>query len=119
MKNVDPSNIALMPPLNTISISRCVSGSEFLIEDLNQSYDYADLGCIDWPLETVTEKKGVPCGPAASAGSDAGSGEGTLIEIGFAVSNNLPNKVLITSCLDPTTYQSLWSRHVVPKVLLI
>ena len=99
MKNVDPSNIALMPPLNTISISRCVSGSEFLIEDLNQSYDYADLGCIDWPLETVTEKKGVPCGPAASAGSDAGSGEGTLIEIGFAVSNNLPNKVLITSCL--------------------
>ena len=39
---------------------------------------------IDW------NKKGVTCGPGD---------RGTLIEIGFAVSNNLPNKVLITSCL--------------------
>ena len=39
---------------------------------------------IDW------NKKGVTCGPG---------NRGTLIEIGFAVSNNLPNKVLITSCL--------------------
>lgn len=89
--------------------TKCVGGSEFLIEELgNQSYDYSDLGCNDWPMETVMEKKGVTCGPGD---------RGTLIEIGFAVSNNLPNKVLITSCLDPTTYQSLWSRHVVPKVI--
>jgi len=85
----------------------CVSGSEFLIEDLNNLiYDYADLGCNDWPKETVTEKEGESCGP---------DNIGKVIEIGFAVSENNPNNVLITSCLDPTTYQTFWSRHVVPK----
>lgn len=53
--------------------------------------------------------KGSPCGPAHM--------DGSLIEIGFAVSNNVANKVLITSCLDGKSYQSLWSRHVVPKVI--
>ena len=61
-----------------------------MIEDLDQVYDYADLGCNDWPKETVAEKEGVSCGP---------NNAGRVIEIGFAVSNNLQNNVLITSCL--------------------
>ena len=45
------SYLSLLPP------NRCVGGSEFLIEELgNQSYDYSDLGCNDWPMETVMEK---------------------------------------------------------------
>ena len=47
-------------------------------------------------------------------GSCGPNNEATLIEINFAVSQSL-SKVLIASCLDMTTYQSLWSRHVIPK----
>lgn len=92
-------------------IFRCVGGSSFLIEDLdNAEFDYTDLGCADWPAETVDAKKsGVSCSSASNSTE--------LIEIGFAVGNNFSNKVLITSCLDQRTYQSLWSRHEVPKVI--
>ena len=88
---------------------RCVSGTVFLVVDLNQEYDYKDLGCADWPLETVTDT-GKPCGPADSSDT-------SLIEIGFAVSSEMSNKVLFTSCLNKVTYQSLWSKHVVPSVI--
>lgn len=37
-----------------------------------------------------------------------------MIEIGFPITISA-TKVLITTCLDTTTYQSLWARHVVPK----
>ena len=37
-----------------------------------------------------------------------------MIEISFAVSQS-SSKGLIASCLEMTTYQSLWSRHVIPK----
>ena len=80
-----------------------MSGSEFQIDELGKSFYYKDLGCSDWPIETV-EPKG-SCGP---------NNEAVVIEISFAVSQS-SNKVLIASCLDMTTYQSLWSRHVIPK----
>ena len=93
-----------------LNLIRCVEGSEFLIEEVDADdgkiYNYSDLGCQDWPLEFVEQtQKG--CGR---------ENRDLLIEIGFAVSNHL-SKVLITACLDRTTYQSLWSRHVVPKVI--
>ena len=47
-----------------------------MIEDLDQVYDYADLGCNDWPKETVAEKGGVSCGP---------NNRGKVIEIGFSM----------------------------------
>jgi len=83
--------------------TKCMSGSEFQIDELGKSFNYKDLGCSDWPIETV-EPKG-SCGP---------NNEAVVIEISFAVSQS-SNKVLIASCLDMTTYQSLWSRHVIPK----
>jgi len=84
--------------------TKCMSATEFKIEELgNKTYSYKDLGCSDWPLETVMPKGS--CGP---------NNESTLIEISFAVSQS-SSKVLIASCLEMTTYQSLWSRHVIPK----
>jgi len=83
--------------------TKCVGGTEFSIDGTN--YQYKDLGCDDWPLETIVEN--------GSCGND---GSATLIDIGFPVSPDT-TKALITSCLEKTRYQSLWSRHVVPKVI--
>ena len=49
-----------------------------------------------------------------SKGSCGPNNESKLIEISFAVSQS-SSKGLIASCLEMTTYQSLWSRHVIPK----
>ena len=74
--------------MSNIYFFRCVGGTEFSIEGTN--YQYEELGCDDWPLETIVEK--------GSCGNDDSA---TLIEIGFPVSPDT-TKVLITSCLEKT-----------------
>ena len=60
---------ALIQFLIQYLLYRCVGGTEFSIDGTN--YQYEDLGCDDWPLETIVEN--------GSCGND---GSATLIEIG-------------------------------------